>query len=129
MKAITFSLLLFLIGCTAQKSIVDASKLNAMQVKGQTPGITNAPGKCYQRMMNLDGTRDWYEIICPGQHKEYALARACLEKLGYELIADSGFKTLEGNGLIDFQKKNQMAFGALDQASLKRLIEESGKIE
>ncbi len=60
-----------------------------------------------------------------GTGNSYKLAAKCLTKLGYKLISKNNFRTDNGNALVDFQKKNNLAYGALDEATLYLLIQKS----
>ncbi len=112
-----------IIGCSVQKG-TNYSNLNREQVRKTGTGKS---GKCYQKMKGIDGSIDWYEIICPDDKHSYKLAAKCLTKLGYKLISKNNFRTDNGNALVDFQKKNNLAHGALDEATLYLLIQKYKK--
>jgi len=117
-----------IIGCISQKQAIKLSSLSPTQIKSEGPG-SGASGKCYQRMKNDLGTVEWYEIICPSRKNEYKLASECLRKLGYILVDNSDFKTSSGNALIEFQQKEKLAYGALDELTLKLLLQKSNYYE
>lgn len=125
MRYLPLILVLCLVGCFSQKQAFDSSALSAYQVKVDGPG-NGLPGKCYQEMKSSQGVLEWYEIICPSRKKAYVLASECLRKLGYKLTDASSFRTSSGNALLDFQKSEQLSYGALDEATLKRLIQKAG---
>ncbi len=120
-------IILFFFACKVQKKAINPASLNIHQVKQEGEWKTK-PGKCYTKMMSTDGILEFYEFICPTQKTEYELAANCLKKLGYVLIENSNFKTVQGNALIDFQKKYGLAYGALDEATLYLLIQKSNII-
>lgn len=117
-----------LISCGAPKHVINSGALNSYQIKSDGPG-SGESGKCYQKMKNETGTTEWYEIICPNRTNEYKVASECLRKLGYKLVDYSTFRTANGNALIDFQQNEQLVYGALDEATLKLLIQKSNYYE
>lgn len=113
-----------IVGCMPHSQVKNINALNSYQIKSGGPGI-GEPGKCYQQMRNEMGGSEWYEIICPSRKAEYKLASESLIRLGYKLVDKSTFKTTNGNALIDFQQKEKLAYGALDEATLKLLLQKS----
>lgn len=124
MKNWSILILFAIFGCSTQKQAVNLNSLSSSQIKSEGPG-SGAPGKCYQKMKNEFGIVDWYEIICPSRKNEYKVASECLRKLGYKLFDNSTFRTANGNALIEFQQKEKLAYGALDEATLKLLLQKS----
>lgn len=116
--------ILLFVSCGVQKKTIDSSTLSVYQIKNGGPGKGD-PGKCYSKMKSIDGDVDWYEIICPNGKGEYELASEYLKQLGYQLNEKNSFKTSNGNALIEFQKKNKLSYGALDEATLYLLIQKS----
>jgi hypothetical protein len=123
----SFYILLFctILSCyTTKTTTFDTSTLNTSQVK--IDDITQSkPGKCYGKMIGLDGKSSFYQIICESQKHLFDTARACLIKLGYQLINENNFKTEEGNAIVDFQKKNNLAYGSLDEATIYLLLKQA----
>lgn len=117
-------LLITIFSCSTQKQAININSLSSIQIKSKGLG-SGAPGKCYQKMKNELGTVDWYEIICPSRKNEYIIASECLRKLGYKLVDYSTFRTVNGNALIEFQRNEKLVYGALDEATLKLLLQKS----
>lgn len=124
-----FYLLLMLIAVSCggtNKGLGDFDGLSTQQIKNTGPK-EGLPGKCYTKMKDASGNMDWYQMICSKEEKHYEVASNCLKKMGYIMLEGEQFETAQGNALIDFQKKNNLAYGALDEATLYLLIQKSKK--
>lgn len=125
MNNIYLAILLLHLSCSTSKpTSFDTSTLNVAQIKLSESQL-GKPGKCYSKMIGLDGKTSFYECICESQKHLIQTARECLIKLGYQLINENNFKTVEGNAIVDFQKKNNLAYGDLDEAIIYLLLKQA----
>lgn len=124
MSKLSLFLLLCLLGaCSIRQQGISLLTLNDKQVKGASPGSRmEDSGKSYTKMRSAEGIVDWYEIICSSESAYFIKARECLLELGYSLLGDQGFKTQKGDALMDFHKRNELAEGGLDEATLRLLM-------
>jgi len=89
-------------------------------------GNAGLPGKCYTKLKVQNELR-YTEVICAGRitKKLIAQIQTDLVKLNYTIDENEMTKSELGEttkaGIKDFQIKNDMAYGALDWATVNRL--------
>lgn len=125
-------LLIILTSCISIPTPLDYNSLSKSQVKA--PSTSNnspsgEPGKCYMKMTSPNGALEWYEIICGNEISKFVEIQQHLIALDYFIdpqeISSKTLGRSTQKALIEFQKKNGLAYGGLDEATIYLLITHS----
>lgn len=109
---------------SAQRKInVDKLAKDQIKITDQRQGL---PGKCYTKMKTPEGELGWFEVICAGEHKYTKVVQEGLMKLGYIIdeseIKKHDFGETTKHAIIQFQQDQKMAYGGLDEATIRRIL-------
>lgn len=126
MKLLLF-LTLFLFACgTTNSGLSQRGNGSTEQVFVAGPGSGQLPGKCYVKT-RLGNETPWTETICSNQITKRLIKQiqADLVRLNYEIedteIAKAELGPTTKASIKAFQQKHNMAYGALDWATVNRL--------
>lgn len=122
MNFLRLMFLFSIVSCGLLKQTINPNSLSSTQRPVNLYGGETTPGCCYIEMISPNGIKEFYEIICFSDRWRYLQSSKCLIKLGYQIEGQPYLGKEYQKALIDFQKKHQLAYGSLDEATLRLLI-------